>query len=553
MSEITISDKSSHEKEELENSKVENSKPVRTKSGKMTMVILKFLGSLSTVLVLILLTGIAYWGHHSDWKISRFSILTGVEQDAEADWCETHNVPESECIECDKDLVPFGEDYGWCEKHGVFQCSLEHPELFELKKRPIISLKEMNRIKSSLILLPRKINNSGSLLYRQRVQFASVESVRKAGIDVEIVERKLMTENITANGEIRYDETKVAKSSSRVAGSIWKVNKKIGDKVTKGEMLAIIDSAEIGKYKAEFLNALTQHDYSQKNFNRLEPLSNKGVVTKQRILEAQTELQKAKTAILRTHQTLLNLGFQISYEKMLNLSEIERVNKMLYLGFPDNLQQKLKKANIRTNNLYPVLAFLDGTLIERSAVSGEVINTQNVLFKIADTERMWLVLNVSLENANHVSLGQKILFTLDGSNQLITGKINWISTTADKTTRTVTVRAELNNKNSKLRNESFGVGQIVLREEPEAIVVPNESVQLAEDGDYVFIRDKNFFNKESPKFFHTRSVRIGVRTDEFTEIIAGVYPGEIVATKGSTVLRAQILKNNLGAGCTCGK
>ncbi len=553
MSEITIHDKISHEKEILENSKEGNPKIVGTKLGKKTAFISKFLSSLSTILVLTLLSGIAYWGHHSDWKISKFSILTGVAQEAETDWCETHNVPESECIECDKDLVPFGKDYGWCEKHGTFQCPLEHPELFQLKKKPTISLGELNRINSALNLLPRKINNSGSLLYRQRVQFATVESVRKAGIDVEIVERKPMVESITANGEVRYDETKVAKSSSRVSGAIWKVNKKIGDKVHKGEILAIIDSAEIGKFKAEFLNALTQHDYSQKNFKRLEPLSTKGVVTKQRILEAQTELQKAKTAILRTHQTLLNLGFEISYEKMLDLSEIERVKKMLFLGFSDNLQQKLRKANIRTNNLYPVLASMDGTLIERSAVSGEVINTQNVLFKIADTERMWLVLNVSLENANHVSLGQKILFTLDGSNQLITGKINWISTSADKTTRTVTVRAELNNKNSKLRNESFGVGQIVLREEPEAIVVPNESVQLAEDGNYVFIRDKNFFNKESPKFFHTRSVRIGARTDEFTEIIAGVYPGEIVSTKGSTVLRAQILKNNLGAGCTCGQ
>lgn len=552
MSEITISDKLSNEKEELGKSKEKNPKPFRTKSGKLAIIISNFLGSLSTILVLILLTGLAYWGHHSDWKISKFSILTGTAQESEADWCETHNVPESECIECNKELVPFGEDYGWCEKHGIFQCSLEHSELFQLKKKPTVSPKDMDRVNSALKLLPRKINNSGSILYRQRVQFASVESVRKAGIDVEIVERKPMTESISANGEIRYDETKVAKSSSRVSGAIWKVNKKIGDKIRKGEILAIIDSAEIGRYKAEFLNALTQYDYSQKNFIRLEPLSTKGVVTKQRILESQTELQKAKTSILRTHQTLLNLGFQISYESMLNLSETERVKQMLYLGFSDKLQQRLKKANVRTNNLYPVLASMDGTIIQRTAVSGEVINTQNVLFKIADTESMWLVLNVSLENAENVSLGQKFLFKPDGNNQLITGKINWISTTADKTTRTITVRSELKNKNNKLRNESFGVGQIVLREEPEAIVVPNESVQLAEDGNYVFIRDKNFFNKESPKFFHTRSVRIGARTDEFTEIIAGVYPGEIVASQGSTVLRAQILKNNLGAGCTCG-
>jgi hypothetical protein len=39
-----------------------------------------------------------------------------------------------------------------------------------------------------------------------------------------------------------------------------------------------------------------------------------------------------------------------------------------------------------------------------------------------------------------------------------------------------------------------------------------------------------------------------VKNREFTEIIAGVLPGEVVATTGSDVLRAQLLKNNLGAG-----
>ena len=45
----------------------------------------------------------------------------------------------------------------------------------------------------------------------------------------------------------------------------------------------------------------------------------------------------------------------------------------------------------------------------------------------------------------------------------------------------------------------------------------------------------------------------GPRTEKFTEIIAGVLPGEVVATKGSDVLRAELLKNNLGEGCCCGK
>ncbi len=72
-------------------------------------------------------------------------------------------------------------------------------------------------------------------------------------------------------------------------------------------------------------------------------------------------------------------------------------------------------------------------------------------------------------------------------------------------------------------------------------------------GHVVFVRDAKFFDEGRPKFFVTRSVRVGVRQDGFVEVIAGVLPGEVVASTGSEVLRAQLLRSNLGAGCTCGQ
>ena len=62
----------------------------------------------------------------------------------------------------------------------------------------------------------------------------------------------------------------------------------------------------------------------------------------------------------------------------------------------------------------------------------------------------------------------------------------------------------------------------------------------------MFVRDKDFATKY--QVFHTRKVRLGVKDDKNTEIIAGVLPGEWVATKNSGVLRGEMLKNNLGAG-----
>jgi cobalt-zinc-cadmium efflux system membrane fusion protein len=131
----------------------------------------------------------------------------------------------------------------------------------------------------------------------------------------------------------------------------------------------------------------------------------------------------------------------------------------------------------------------------------------------------------------------------------IRGSVGWISTAADDQTRTVTVRADLPNPDGRLHANTFGIGRIVLREEPNAVVVPSEAVHWDGACHVVFVRDKNFFQKDAPKFFHVRSVRPGVRDGELTEIIVGLLPGEVIASKNSVVLEAQLLKSNLGAGC----
>lgn len=190
----------------------------------------------------------------------------------------------------------------------------------------------------------------------------------------------------------------------------------------------------------------------------------------------------------------------------------------------------------------------------RQVVAGEVVDTSRMLFQIADTGRMWLTLNVPLEKASLIHRGQSVRFRPDGSREEVVGSLTWISTAADPQTRMVKVRAELPNPDELLRNETFGAGEIRLREEADAIVVPNEAVHWEGCCHVVFVRDKGYFDKpNSPKVFHVRTVRLGTKNEKHTEILAGVLPGEVVATKGSDVLRAELLKNNLGEGCTCGQ
>ena len=159
-----------------------------------------------------------------------------------------------------------------------------------------------------------------------------------------------------------------------------------------------------------------------------------------------------------------------------------------------------------------------------------------------------LTLNVRQEDARHLKLGQPVRFRPSGEGTEAAGTVSWISTAVDEKTRTVKVRADLANPEGRLRASTFGAGRVILREEQSAVVVPNEAVHWEGDCFVVFVRDKDFLAEGAPKVFHVRKVRIGARDAQNTEIIAGVLPGELVATRGSGTLRAELLKNNLGEG-----
>lgn len=505
---------------------------------------------LSSLAVLTVLVGAGYWGHETGWRLPKWSALVGANDHGSVPWCEEHNVAEADCIACRTSLLPLETNYGWCGAHGLDPCPLCHPDIVQLSEPPQISDVELSRVDAALALRPRPENVGGCPLNARRVQFASTDTVKKAGIDVMPVERHMITESIGSVGEITYDDTRLARLSSRVPGTVWRVEKNVGDRVRQGDVLALVDAAPVGAAKSELLDALADVEFKQNNTERLRPLAEKQIIPESRMLKAETELEQAQIKLKRAQQSLANLGLPVSLGALQKLPAEERTAKLQFLGVPAALRQELGDAT--TSNLLPVVASLSGTVIRRDAVAGEVVSTEKVLFQLADTSRMWLVFNVSLEQADNLRLGQTVRFRPDGSKQVVEGKISWISTDVDPHTRTVAVRADLDNSDGRLRSETFGEGQVVLREDSQAIVVPNEAVQSDGTCHVVFVRDKNYFKEGSPKIFHTRTVRPGVKQDGMTEIIAGVWPGEVVVTKGSGVLRSQILKNQLGAGCTCG-
>ena len=326
---------------------------------------------------------------------------------------------------------------------------------------------------------------------------------------------------------------------------MFRVYKQVGDPVKKGEVLALVDAAEVGKAKSEFLQALVQVRLKTQELGRSMKRS-AAAVPERSYPGNGSGPQRSPIRLTTAQEAMTNLGLPVDVESLKDVPQEKLADRLRFLGLPESVTASLDPKTT-TGNLLAVTAPFEGVVVARQVVGGEVVDSSKVLFVVVDVRQMWLTLDLRMEDAKLVALGQEVRFRPDGGKEA-RGKITWISTEADHKTRTVKVRASLDNSDGRLRANTFGSGKVILREESQAIVVPNAAVHWEGCCHIVFVRDKDFFKDGAPKVFHVRTVRPGAKDDKQTEIIAGVLPGEVVATKGSAALRAELLRNNLGEG-----
>jgi membrane fusion protein, heavy metal efflux system len=303
----------------------------------------------------------------------------------------------------------------------------------------------------------------------------------------------------------------------------------------------------VGRAKAEFLQALAQVILKSKHFDNLRGLEKSGAVSERTVREAETALSEARIRLTAAQQMLVNLGLPVSAEDLKGVPEDRLPASLQFLGLPSSVTRTFDPRRT-TANLLPITAPLDGLVVGCTVVAGEGVDPAKPVFVVADPRRMGLTLHVRQEEVKHVALGQPVRFHPDGDTEEFVGKVAWISTEVDEKTRTVKVRANLENAAGRLRANAFGPGRIILREEKYAVVVPKEAVHSDGDCNVVFVRDKEYLTAGAPKVFHVRSVRLGARDESRVELLAGVLPGKVVAAKGSAVLQAELLKGKLGEG-----
>lgn len=424
--------------------------------------------------------------------------------------CSEHGVPEALCTRCHAALIPaFKAGNDWCEEHAVpeSQCVTCNPAL---SRAPEPELPPGPGVVNRLHRAPAVRCTT----HLRRIQLQpGVE--REVGIETVQVQRAPFKDVLTCNAETTHAADRYAHLSSRVAGVVREVRTDLGHAVKQGDVLVVVDTPELRDAKAEYGQAVELAALWERNHAREVELSEGGLATRRQLVEADTRRVETKAALARATQRLLGLG--------LDPAELDR---------DDGLT---------------IRAPFDGTIVKRDVVQGEVVAPGESLLALADTRTVWAMIDVREDDVARVHSGQALVLQVDAlRGEAFSGEITWVDSEVDRRTRTVKARAFIDNAAGLLRANLFGKARVTLADRSNAIVIPRDAVQWEGCCNIVFVR-------RGEGTYEPRKVRLGGTAERLVEVVEGLAEGEPIATVGSFVLKTEILKGSIGAGCCEGE
>src|SRR3972149_8398292 len=192
------------------------------------------------------------------------------------------------------------------------------------------------------------------------------------------------------------------------------------------------------------------------------------------------------------------------------------------------------------NSKVAVRAPFSGTVVERHATLGEVIEPAVKLFTIADLSTLWIIADVPEKDIPLVKTGLPIEIKFSPyPDEVFEGTVTYIGDQIHPSTRTVKVRTEVDNSLGKLKPEMFATILITTEVMSDVLAIPGEAVQTDGNKKIVFIDKGN-------GGFEKREVSLGRQVDSFYQVVDGIKVGEKLVTKGSFLLKSEAQKGELG-------
>jgi len=315
------------------------------------------------------------------------------------------------------------------------------------------------------------------------------------------VGRAAVAETLRVAGRIDFDEQRLARIGATVTGRVTQIDALLGQSVGKGEVLARLNSSELSSQQLAYLKARAQLELNRRNAERAKALFEADVI-------GAAELQRRESE------------FQIS------LAETRAASDQLQLlGVSPAAIDRLAKHGA-VDSVTPVVATMNGVVVERKLAQGQVVQPADALFVVADLSRLWAVAQVPEQQVSQVKTGQSVSIEVPAlGNEKLVGKLIFVGQTIDPETRTVLVRTELDNRDGRLKPAMLA--SMLIEAKPiERLVVPASAVVRENDEDHVFVG-------EGDGAFRLVKVKLGPEQGGVRVLQAGLKGGEKLVVDGA--------------------
>jgi membrane fusion protein, heavy metal efflux system len=426
-----------------------------------------------------------------------------------------------------------------------------------------------------------------------RAEF-SPEKIQNTGLLIKKVGSAKLASTIQVPGEIGLNEEKLVHIVPRVNGVVKKVFKDLGDRVSTGEIIAILESQELADAKIAYLAKIIKVDMARADLDRethvykntgklldlLEQELNleevdlqlKGQAigeSRELLIPAYAKLKLAKSTHLR-EKGLFKKGItseseylravedfksaearyiamreKVSYDgdwslrQKKNTLEVDQLHletanqKLLAFGlFSDEVEELLEQDEQHFAQ-YELRSALNGTVIQKHLTMGEAVKKDDDVFLLADLSEVWVNFAIPEKELKKVQLGQKVFIKTE--SKTIKAKLSYLGSVIDEKTRTVTGRAEIPNKKGDLRSGGYVTVKLVLGERRVPMVVEFDAIQSFRDWSVVFVKYGSLLE--------ARPLELGENDGKKVEVLKGLKVGEHYVAQNSYAVKAEIEKS----------
>lgn len=327
---------------------------------------------------------------------------------------------------------------------------------------------------------------------------------------------------LALNGEVRFDDRLVSHISTQAEGIIRNVHVVLGDRVKKGQPILELESVQVGEAEGSLLEARAALELARKDHERNESLYRQSILSERDFQKSRQELEVAEIREKTAGGTLARLGA--------------------------TGHDAAAQASIPSKGRLVLRSPADGTVLSLHAVPGEVARAEEALATVGDNSAVWVWASV-YEKDIALLMKRPPGSELPASvavkaypGEEFAGTVDFVSPVMDEQSRTVKLRVNVKNDGGRLLSGMFAEVRLFFPGGESALSLPGAAVLEDEGRRFVFI------HLEGDDYIR-RPVETGRSWGGFTEIKSGLKGGETVVSDGSFLLKSDVLRSKMGAGC----